>query len=151
MRRHLSTLWVLAFWALTVGCAHTAGKGTVEGLKSAGDMFLQRLRWRDFRGASELVLADRRNKYDRAISDLKDENDLTVTDYQLEDVRLSPTEKDVGLVIARVRWVRMPSVTEHNAVVTSEFVLEHGVWFLFRQDKGPFADVLNEPLKQSRE
>jgi hypothetical protein len=127
-------------------CSHTRGSGSLESLKSAGETFLQRLRWRDFRGAGELILSERRERYDTFVGGFADENDLTLSDYQIEDVRLSPKHVGRGLVVARVRWVQMPSVSEQNAVITSEFVYRDGAWFLGRQDKGPLVSALSERL-----
>jgi len=93
-----------------------------------------------------MVLPERREAFQRAIADLGDETDLTVTDYHLEDVRLSATDPTRGSVLTRVRWVQMPSVSEHNVLVTSEFVFQSGTWFLGRQDKGPFTGALGERL-----
>jgi hypothetical protein len=142
--KHLEVLTVICL--LMVSCTPRTGGGGVASLKSAGDTFLQRLRWRDFRGAAELIIPERRERFDRIISSFADESDLTVSDYQLEDVRLSATDAGRGFVIARLRWVQMPSVSEKTAVVTSEFVYRGGSWFLGRQDKGPFVEALGEPL-----
>ncbi|MHB8874761.1 MAG: hypothetical protein ACYC8T_13815 [Myxococcaceae bacterium] len=138
-------LRVLLFLAPAVlaACAHVPRSGGLETLKPAIETFHQRIRWKDFRGASELVVAERRADFEKARHDLNDARDLSISDYQLEDVRLLD-EGMRAIVVSRISWVRLPSVSEHTDLVTSEFVFE-GVWLLARQDLGPFTPELEPP------
>ena len=136
----------LAVLCALLGCAHTQEKSGMDGLKSAAETFFQRIRWRDFRGASELLIAERRPNFLRARASKNDDKDLTITDYELEDARLGP-DRGTAEVITRVSWIRLPSVSESSEVVRSEFVFRQGVWMLARQDKGPFVPELKTPLE----
>ncbi len=117
----------------------------MESLRHAADTFHQRARWRDFRGAAELVIPERRLAFEKARQASRDDKDLTITDYQLEDARLSP-DATRAIVVSRVNWIRLPSVTEETALITSELVWRGGTWFIARQDAGPFAEELKEAL-----
>ncbi|HME90395.1 MAG TPA: hypothetical protein VKE49_03165, partial [Myxococcaceae bacterium] len=46
-----------------------------------------------------------------------------------------------ALVISRMSWMRLPSLSETTQLVTSEFVLRDGSWLLARQSGGPFAEL----------
>jgi hypothetical protein len=41
----------------------------------------------------------------------------------------------------------LPSVSEQNAVITTELVYNGGTWFVGRQDEGPFAKALGQRLE----
>lgn len=136
MNRSLALLLALAL----AGCAHSP-KDKLETLKPIVEGFHKSIRWKDFRGAARIIVPERRDRFEDARRELKDEDDLSVTDYELEDVKLS----DDGLratVISRVQWMRLPSASAKTATVTSEFVYRDGTWLLERQLGGPFAGEL---------
>ena len=117
-------------------------------MKPAIETFHQRVRWKDFRGATELLVPERRAAFEKARKDQNDNRDLSITDYQLEDVRLVDDGMR-AIVVSRISWVRLPSVSEHPDLVTSEFVFQFGAWQLARQDSGPFAPELQAEYEWS--
>ncbi len=129
-----------------VACAHAPKSGGLETLKPAVETFHQRIRWRDYRGAAELLLPERREAFLKARAEQQDDKDLTITDYQLEDARLLG-EGDRALVVARLSWMRLPSISEHSDLVTTELVFRDAAWWVARQDKGPFAPELDVPYQ----
>jgi hypothetical protein len=136
--------------ALLLGaCAHGPKLGTAEEIRSAADLFHQRIRWRDFRGAAELLVPERREPFEQALKARGDERDLSVSDYELERERISADGSN-ATIVSRVSWTRLPSVTEKTELVTSEFVRRDGVWLLARQQGGPFAFELGSPLPSDR-
>ena len=139
---HPSSRWWFAAAALVLcsACAHIKRAADLESLKAAADTFHERIRWRDFRGASELIAPERRAAFQAARDSQRDERDLSITDYQLEDARLS-ADGSTALVISRMSWMRLPSLSETTQLVTSEFVLRDGSWLLARQSGGPFAEL----------
>jgi len=126
------------------GCAHTQRTESTAGLKRAAELFHQRVRWKDHRSAAELLVPARRAPFTEARDRGDDERNLSITDYELEELTLAEDGLS-GTVVSRIRWMRLPSLAEHSHVVRSEFVLLHGQWLLAEQDKGPFADVLGAP------
>lgn len=144
-----SRLWFAAALAACGACAHIKNSVGLEGLKSAADTFHQRIRWRDYRGAAELIAPERRPAFQAARDALRDERDLSITDYQLEDARLS-ADGSSGVVVSRVSWTRLPSLSELNELVTSEFVLRDGAWMIARQSGGPFAAELSSGAPEER-
>ena len=136
MNRSLALLLALALSA----CAHSK-KSNLETLQPVVEGFHKSIRWKDFRAAAKAIVPERREDFERARRQLKDEEDLSITDYELEDVKLS----EDGLratVISRVQWMRLPSVSAKTATVTSEFVFRDGTWLLERQLEGPFDGEL---------
>ena len=131
--------------ALSAGCAHTPKPGSLELLKPAAETFHQRVRWKDFRGAAELLVPERRKAFEDARKRLNDDRDLQIMDYELEDARLA--DRDRAVVVSRLSWSRLPSLTVNTDTVTSEFVWFNGTWFLARQDAGPFARELEAPYE----
>ncbi len=131
---------------LCVACAHTpeAPKPDPAGAKLAAETVHRRARWKDFRGASAVVVPDRRAQFVAACERRNDERDLEISDYELLDLRLDPSG-DRAAVVSHVSWLRLPSLTERIDTVTTEIVREGDVWLVARQDRGPFADELGAP------
>lgn len=130
------------FLALVLAaCATTSKKSNLEALKTTVESFHQLIRWRDYRAAARLIVPERREDFQRARLERKDDRDLTITDYELEGVELSE-DGQRATVQSRIHWMRLPSASEQSALVTSEFVLRSGAWLLERQQEGPFAGEL---------
>lgn len=132
----VAVMWV-AF--LLAGCAGIK-KGEIEDLKPAVEAFHQRVRWKDFRGAADLLISERQSAFIKARSKLNDDRDLFITNFELEDARLAP-DLLTATAVTRLSWYRLPSSTEKTATVTSVFVWRDGVWQLESQDEGPFEDL----------
>jgi hypothetical protein len=137
--RRLIVVWALA----ASGCA-TIRPPDLEELKPAVEAFHQRVRWKDFRAAAELMVPEHRDAFIKARAKLKDEKDLFVTDFQLEDAKLAP-DRNVALAVSKLSWYRLPSMTETTATVTSTFVWRENQWMLECQDDGPFDDLRAAP------
>ncbi|QSQ18261.1 hypothetical protein JY572_15515 [Myxococcus landrumensis] len=130
------------FLALALGgCATLSKKSNLEELKPVVESFHKVIRWKDFRTAARFVVPERRQAFTRARLALQDERDLSISDYEIEEVVMSE-DGTRALVQSRIQWMRLPSATEHTSVVSSEFVYKDGAWLLERQDTGPFADEL---------
>jgi hypothetical protein len=120
----------------------------VEALKPAIETFHQRARWRDFRGASELLVSEQRLPFIEARADARDEKDLFITDFTLEDAQLS-ADKSQATAVSKIAWYRLPDATQVEETVTSIFVWREGRWFLQSQRRGPFPE-LARPLDAGR-
>jgi hypothetical protein len=123
------------------GCAHGVRATRLEELRTAADLFHQRIRWRDFRGAAEMVAPERRLAFERARKTQHDDRDLSITDYEIENIHLS-ADSSSATVTSRLSWTHLPSLSEHSELVNSQFALRDGSWFLCAQDGGPFAEEL---------
>ncbi|RKH09132.1 hypothetical protein D7X74_30170 [Corallococcus sp. CA047B] len=130
-------------FALVLGgaCAHTPPAGDPETLRPAVEGFHKNLRWRNYRALSGFLVPEERQDFERKRRELHDERDLTVTDYEIEDVKLADDGKR-ATVHSRIQWMRLPSASEQTESVTSEFVFRDGVWLLEKQQSGPFAGEL---------
>lgn len=128
------------------GCAHGVRATRLEELRGTVDLFHQRIRWKDFRAAAELVTPERRTAFELARKAQHDDRDLAITDYEIENIRMS-SDASSATITSRLSWTRLPSVSEHSAQVNSEFALRDGNWVLCSQDGGPFAAELqpNQP------
>lgn len=132
----------LVFFLMLSACATLKGQGDLELLKPAIENFHQRARWKDFRGASELVVPEKRAAFLAAREALRDDKDLNITDYSLEDATIQPNLTE-AVAVTRVSWFRLPSASEQSATVRSRFVWRDGAWLLDGQDGGPFASELS--------
>jgi hypothetical protein len=135
--RVIRLLAVLLAFALSAGCAHTKKKSDLETLRPVVESFHQRVRWKDYRIAARYVVPERRQDFERARRERQDERDLSITDYEIEEVEVVE-EGMRAIVTSRIRWMRLPSVSEQSDVVTSEFVYQDGKWLLEKQSGGPF-------------
>ncbi len=136
MNRSLALLLALAL----SGCAHSK-KSALESLKPAVESFHQRLRWKDFRGVAQALVPELREDFLRARRQSKDEEDLSITDYEVESMTASE-DGQRAVVVSRIQWMRLPSASAKTATVTSEFVYREGRWLLERQEDGPFNGEL---------
>ncbi|MFP2933128.1 hypothetical protein ACLESO_49865 [Pyxidicoccus sp. 3LG] len=128
--------------ALALGaCAATSKKSNLEALKPTVEQFHQAIRWKDYRAAARLIVPEKRADFSKARIELKDDKDLSITDYEIEDVKVSE-DGQRATVQSRIQWMRLPSASEQTALVTSEFVLRNGAWMLERQLEGPFEGEL---------
>ncbi len=127
----------------TIACAHAPKSGDLESLRLASEALHQRIRWKDFQAVAALLVPEKREAFLAAVRERNDERDLNVTDVELQETKLLD-EGTRAVVVAHVRWHRLPSDTEEAAVVRSELVWRAGAWLLERQRGGPFADYFSE-------
>jgi hypothetical protein len=135
----------LAVLALTLAACVTPGtpKPDIEELKPTIEAFHRMARWKDFRGAADLLVPSKRTAFIKARSVSNDDRDLYITDYQLEDARLEDGMTWVE-VISKMSWYRMPNTTETTRTITSVFRWKNGKWWLESQDDGPFPELKPE-------
>lgn len=131
----------LASLCLFLGGCVTVPKGEVDDLKPAVRAIMQSFRWKDFRGAADMMVPARQEAFLKARKELKDDNDLFITNFELEDAKLSG-DMLIAKAVTRISWYRLPSNSEKTATVTNVFVWRGGVWLLESMDDGPFEDLL---------
>ncbi len=136
------------FSLMLAACAHD--KGDPELIKPTVEKFHQRARWKDFRGAAELIVEERQAAFIKARLKLDDDRDLFITNFDLEDAKVAPDLMS-ATVVSKISWYRMPSNVEKTAVVTSVFVWRNEAWILESQDDGPFEDLKPAPRKKGAE
>ena len=127
------------------GCV-TVPKGEVDDLKPAMRALYQSFRWKDFRGAADLMVAERRDAFVKARKTLKDDRDLFITNFELEDAKVS-ADLLTARAVTRLSWYRMPSNTEQTVTVMNVFVWREGSWQLESMDDGPFDELLPDKSK----
>ena len=149
-RRHtlVRTALALLAFVLLPGCIHRQQVGSLETLKTASEKFHQTLRWNDVRSAAQLVAPERRSEFLKARLTAKDDEDLKITEYELEDaVKIPPPPPVKGVtpptptanVISKITWYRVPSVTTKTDVVTTLWEDRDGTWVLVEIEGGPVA------------
>ena len=124
---------------VSAACA-TVKTPDAEELKPAVEAFHQRVRWKDFRGAAELIVPERRDGFVKGRSKLNDDRDLFITDFQLEDAQVLP-DAQLARVVSQMSWYRLPSTSEKNVTLTSVYAWREGHWMLESQDEGPFDEL----------
>jgi hypothetical protein len=130
-------LAVLLCLTLGVACAHTQKAANLESLRPTVRSFHERVRWKDFRGAARLIVPERREDFEQARRQRRDERDLFITDYEILEVVIAE-DAEHATITSRIQWMRLPSASEQTSTVTSEFVFRQGLWMLERQLDGPF-------------
>ncbi len=133
----LRLLAVLLVFTLGGACAHTQKTSDLQSLRPVVEGFFKRVRWKDYRAAARYIVPERRQDFERASRERQDEKDLSITDYEIEEVRIVE-EGQRAVVTSRMQWMRLPSATEKTDTVTSEFIYRDGTWLLERQLGGPF-------------
>lgn len=131
---------LLAFSVSFFGCA-TVPKGDLDELKPSIEAFHKCARWKDFQCVANLLVPTKKDGFLRAREKLIDERDLSITDYELEEAKVAPDRLKASAV-SHIKWFRLPSNTEENSTVTSNWVWMDSAWRLDSQDGGPFATDL---------
>jgi len=131
-------------FALSSSCATLSGKGDIEAIKPSIEAFHQALRWKDYRGAADRLVPERRAAFVKARIKNDDERDLFITDFQLEDAVVAPDQMS-ATVVSKLSWYRLPESTEQKAVVTTTLVWRDSAWLVESQDDGPFLAELAPP------
>src|SRR5271166_1790478 len=111
---------------LLVACSHNLFDPGPN-LKTDADDFEKALRFQDYAGAAQLVVPARRQTFLAARR--KEGNDLEVTDMEVIDVQMAPDGKQ-AVVVSRMRWVRLPSVSEATAEVQAVWMLQGTGWLI---------------------
>lgn len=117
-----------------------------EGAQKAADLFHHRIRWKDFGGAALLIVPEKRTAFEEGRRLLRDDRDLSVADYQLDEIQLGADQLSARL-ISRIVWYRLPSVTSHEDTVVTDLVWRDGAWLIARQEGGPFDEELSGPYE----
>ncbi|MGO8970067.1 MAG: hypothetical protein ACLQDQ_10915 [Myxococcaceae bacterium] len=107
-------------------------------LKTDAEAFDKALRFQDYADAAQLVVAARRQVFLAARR--KEGTDLEVTDMEVIDVQMTPDGKQ-ATVVSRMRWVKLPSVSEVTAEVHASWTLIGNQWFLVSLAGGPFPEL----------
>lgn len=136
----------IAIFALFIGGCATVPKGDPEELKPAVEVFHQRVRWKDFRGAADLLVLDKRGAFIKARSKANDDKDLFITNFELEDAKVADNTLTAE-VVTKISWYRLPSTSEQTKTVTNIFVWRDAAWQLESQDDGPFEELKPAPPK----
>jgi hypothetical protein len=139
--RVIRLLALLLVFVLGGACAHTKKTSDLQTLRPVVEGFHQRVRWKDYRYAIRYIVPERRQDFEKARREQHDERDLSITDYEIEDVQLVE-EGQRAIVTSRMEWMRLPSVTQQSDTVTSEFIYRDGTWLLEKQRGGPFDGEL---------
>jgi hypothetical protein len=105
------------------------------------------VRWKAFRGAADLMVAERRDAFVKARKTLNDDRDLFVTNFELEDAKLS-ADLLTARAVTRLSWYRLPSSTEQTVTVMNVFIWREGLWQLESMDDGPFDELLPDKEKE---
>jgi hypothetical protein len=144
---------VVASFALLLAACVTVPKGDPEALKPAVETIHQRFRWKDFRGAADLIVDEKVEAFLKARARLKDDRDLFITNFELEDAKLSPDTLSAK-AFTKISWYRLPSTSEQTVLVKNVFVWRNEMWLLESQDEGPFEELkpakADEPPKEEK-
>lgn len=145
LARSLSFAAVIALLA-AAACAHRQKSNGAEGARSVADLFHHRARWKDYGGAALLVVPEKRANFEEQRRLLNDDKDLSIADYQLDELTLSE-DTLWARVVSKVSWHRLPSATQHDDTVVTELHWRDGAWYVARQQKGPFDEELSGPYE----
>ena len=131
------TLTLVLLALLASACSHNPFD-TTPNLKTDAEDFEKALRFQDYSGAAALVVPTRRQAFLAARR--KEGSNLEVTDMEVIDVQMTADNLQ-AMVISRMRWVRLPSVSELSAEVHARWVLSGSSWLLLSLADGPFAEL----------
>jgi len=112
-----------------IGCAHSQQGDELE---AANRVFARSIRWSDLKGWTQQVVPERRAEFLKLAG--TDEDNLKVSDYELEDVQVSD---DKAIVRSRVSWYRLPSITNRTEAMMVLWERKGGTWLITSIVGGP--------------
>lgn len=86
------------------------------------------------------IIPDRQSLFLMSRKKGGDEKNLSVSDYELLEGQLSP-DASRATFVSEMSWVRLPSLTEKSAQVTTHFAFVNGHWWVTQQEGGPFEEL----------
>lgn len=86
-----------------------------------------------------MVTPARRSAFEEGRRVLGDARDLSIAEYHLEEIRLSPDGRSAR-VVSQVSWHRLPSLSQREDTVVTDLEWSDGVWLIAGQSGGPFAE-----------
>jgi len=119
---------------LAGGCSHYKPRATADALKRTAETFHRQLRWGDLRGSAQLLATERRMEFLKGVLDRKDDDNLKVTDYDLEEA-LADAGK--ASVLSKITWHRLPSVVMESGAMTLQLEERDGAWAIVAIEGGP--------------
>lgn len=121
--------------AAGLGCLHPPKpKADISDLQGSAENFHRLIRWGDLKGASRYLVPEQRIDYLRGIIDRGEEDLLKVLDYELEDVQYV---QDAAVLVSKVTWNRLPSVTARSEAMVTTWEDRDGVWLIAAIEGGP--------------
>jgi hypothetical protein len=124
--------------ALLAGCTHALFEASAAQLKTDAEDFEKALRFQDYNSAAQLVSSSHRQAFLAARR--KEGTDLTITDLEVIDVQMAQDGKH-AVVMSRMRWVKLPSVSEVSAEVRETWEAVGASWQLTAFSGGPFPEL----------
>jgi hypothetical protein len=112
------------------GCA--GAQNTRKDLEEANDAFARDIRWSDLQGLGKRVAPDRQAEFLKLAS--RGEDNLKVTEYELQDVQASD---DKAIVRSKVSWYREPSIVTKTGWMTIVWERKGGSWLITSMVGGP--------------
>ncbi|HEY2029430.1 MAG TPA: hypothetical protein VGH20_09490 [Myxococcales bacterium] len=112
------------------GCA--GAQNARNDLEEGNEAFSKSIRWSDLRGIVQRVVPERQKDFLRVANGA--EENLKVTDYELEDVQVGG---DKAVVHSRVSWYREPSIVAKTEWMTILWVRKGTTWLIASIAGGP--------------
>ena len=119
-----------------IGCAERQKRATVKELRDTSESFARHFRWGDYRGMAKFIVPEERLSYIKGILDRGEDETLKIVDFELEHVHYVPPG-DHAIILSRISWYRLPSVTAKSEVVTIHFKDTEGEWLVKAIENGP--------------
>ena len=101
-------------------------------LEEANEAFSRAIRWSDLRGVAQRVVPGRQGEFLKVAN--RAEENLKVTDYELEDVQAAG---DKAIVHSRVSWYREPSMVAKTEWMTILWERKGTTWLIASIVGGP--------------
>jgi hypothetical protein len=129
VRKSRSVVQVILLFALS-GCA--GGQTARKELEEVNDAFSRDIRWSDLQGLAQRVAPERRPEFLKLAA--RSEDNLKVTDYELQDVQAG---SETAIVHSRVTWYREPSIVAKTQSMTILWERKSGSWLIASMVGGP--------------
>ena len=112
------------------GCA--GGQRARSELEEANDSFARSFRWGDLRSLSQRIVPERQQEFLRLAA--RQEDDLKVTDYELQDVQAG---SDKAVVQSRVTWYRQSTLVTKSELMAVLWERKGNTWMIGSIMGGP--------------
>lgn len=146
----LSLAACLSLPATLGGCAERQKKATIKDLKNTSEGFVRRMRWGDYKGMTKYMVPEQRLPYVKGILERGEDDTLKILDCEMEHVHYVPPG-DEAIVLAKISWYRLPSVTALSEVATFHLEDRDGEWLVSEVENGPLPFKKVEKSEEGKE
>jgi hypothetical protein len=124
-------LLLLALVGSSIGCAAPQRAGRNRALSQLSFAMQQAYRWKDWGTVERMLDPPLLEAFAQRF--VRPGDSLSITDVEILQVEMPDQQADAGRIRVELRWVQLPSVSEHATTLDCTLVFRGGQWWVTGQ------------------